>query len=288
MQRDVQAHEIKPTWPIPGELKWQAVNGYPMAYRDAGHGTPVVLVHGSAHDYRAWNAQFDVFTRNHRVIAVSLRHFYPERWEGTGDDFSVEQHAKDVAALVKKLDLEEVHLVGQSRGGSVVVEVAKRHPEVIRILVLADASIEMPVPETAEAKEAAEFVRSAIRTLQENLKIGDPVKAAEILADTIDGPGKWQGLSASIKDMLLTNIYTALGDKRRPVTSCDDVRKFDFPILLITADKSPKRFEFFYNEMRKCRGDLPPSTVIPDAGHAMHMDNPEAFNRVTLEFLSRH
>ena len=170
MRRDVHAQEIKPSWPIPSEMKWEAVNGYPMAYRDAGRGTPIVLVHGSTFDYRAWNAQFDVFSDVHRVIAVSLRHFFPERWDGVGDDFSIEQHAEDVAALIRKLNLGKVHLVGQSRGGAVVVEVAKSHPEVIRTLVLADASIEMPVPDTAEAKEAAEFTRKGIVALQTNLK----------------------------------------------------------------------------------------------------------------------
>jgi non-heme chloroperoxidase len=39
------------------ELKWEAINGCPMAYLDAGEGTPIVLVHGSTNDYRSWNAQ---------------------------------------------------------------------------------------------------------------------------------------------------------------------------------------------------------------------------------------
>jgi esterase len=183
------AQEIKPSWPIPSELKWEAVNGYPMAYRDAGNGTPIVLVHGSTNDYRAWNAQFNVFSETHRVIAVSLRHFYPERWDGVGTDFSIEQHAQDVAALIKKLNLGKVHLVGHSRGGAVVAEVAKSHPEVIRTLVLPDASIEMSMPETAEAKEAAGFTQKLIGTLQTNLKTGDPVKAAEVFVDMVNAPG---------------------------------------------------------------------------------------------------
>lgn len=287
MRRNDHAQVIEPSWPIPSGMKWEAVNGYPMAYREAGRGTPIVLVHGSTSDHRAWNAQFDVFSEAHRVIAVSLRHFYPERWDGVGDDFSIEQHASDVAALIEKLHLGKVHLVGQSRGGAVVVEVAKSHPEVIRTLVLADAAIQMPVPETAEGKAAAEFTRKSIATLQANLKTGDPIKAAEVYADMF-GPGTWQGLSEPVKEMLLTNIYTALAEKGRPLTTHDDVRKLDFPILLITADKSPKKYEFFYNEMRKCRNDLPPSIVIPNAGHPMHIDNPGAFNGAVLEFVSRH
>jgi hypothetical protein len=34
------AQEVRPNWPIPSELKWEAINGYRMAYRDAGEGTP--------------------------------------------------------------------------------------------------------------------------------------------------------------------------------------------------------------------------------------------------------
>lgn len=125
------AQVVKPSWPIPSDLKWEAVNGYPMAYRDAGGGTPIVLVHGSTNDYRIWNAQFGIFSATYRVVAVNLRHFYPERWDGTGTDFSVEQHAQDVVALINKLNLGKVHLIGHSRGGAVAVEVAKAHPEVI-------------------------------------------------------------------------------------------------------------------------------------------------------------
>ena len=281
------AQEVKPNWPIPSELKWEAINGYPMAYRDAGEGTPIVLVHGSTNDYRIWNSQFSVFSASYRVVAVNLRHFYPERWDGVGTDFSIEQHAQDVAALIKKLNLGKVHLVGHSRGGAVVIEVAKLHAEVIRTLVLPDASIEMPVPETAEAKQAGDFTKKLIGTLQENLKTGDPAKAAEVFVDMLNGPGAWLKIPEPMKEMFLANIYTALGDKDRPINTCADVMKFDFPVLLMTADKSPKKFEFFYNEMRKCR-EFPATVVIPNAAHGMQRLNADVFNNVTLEFLSKH
>jgi pimeloyl-ACP methyl ester carboxylesterase len=87
--------------------------------------------------------------------------------------------------------------------------------------------------------------------------------------------------------MFLANIYSALGDNDRPISTCDDVRKFDFPVLLMTGDRSPKKFEFFYNEMRKCR-EFPATVVTPNAAHGMQRLNPEVFNQVTLEFLSKH
>ncbi|MCK1406890.1 alpha/beta hydrolase [Bradyrhizobium sp. 76] len=287
MSTQAWAQDVKPNWPIPSELKWEAINGYPMAYRDAGEGVPIVLVHGSTSDYRIWNAQFSIFSETYRVVAVSLRHFYPERWDGTGADFSIEQHAQDVAALIKKLNLGKVHLIGHSRGGAVAVEVAKSHAEVIRTLVLPDGSIEMAVPETAEGKAAGDFTQKLIGTLQENLKTGDSAKAAEVFIDMLSGPGTWLRSPESMKEMVLANIYSALGDKHRPISTCAEVKKFDFPVLLMTADKSPKKFEFMYVEMRKCR-EFPATVVIPNAAHGMQRLNPVVFNQVTLEFLSQH
>ena len=69
----------------------------------------------------------------------------------------------------------------------------------------------------------------------------------------LSGPGTWVKFPEPAKEMVLVNIYSALGDKDRPISTCADVKKFDFPVLLMTGDKSPKKFEFFYNEMRKCR-----------------------------------
>lgn len=189
--------------------------------------------------------------------------------------------------MIKKLNLGNVHLVGHSRGGAVAVEVAKSHAEVIRTLVLVDGSIEMPVPETAEAKEAGDFTKKLIGTLQENLKTGDPTKAAEVFVDMLSGPGSWLRFPEPVREMFLANIYSALGDKDRPISTCTDVKKFDFPALLMTADRSPKKFEFMYNEMRKCL-EFPATVVIPNAARGMQRLNPDVFNKVTLEFLSKH
>jgi pimeloyl-ACP methyl ester carboxylesterase len=80
-------------WPLPEGIKSVEVNGYPMAYQESGSGTPLVLVHGSMNDYRCWNLQIPAFTAHYRVLAVSLRHYFPEPWDGQGDDFSIPQHA---------------------------------------------------------------------------------------------------------------------------------------------------------------------------------------------------
>ncbi len=125
---------VRCTWPLPDGIKLVDVNGYPMAYRENGSGTPLILVHGSMNDYRYWNSQTRAFAEQYRVIAVSLRHYFPEPWDGRGDDFSILQHADDVAEFMRRLNLGPVHLLGHSRGGAVVLNVAARHLELIRSL----------------------------------------------------------------------------------------------------------------------------------------------------------
>jgi pimeloyl-ACP methyl ester carboxylesterase len=70
------------------DVKKTRVNGYDMAYVEAGQGEPVVLVHGSLCDYRYWTLQMPAFSAAFRTISVSLRHYYPERWEGRATIFT--------------------------------------------------------------------------------------------------------------------------------------------------------------------------------------------------------
>ncbi len=283
----VRAEDVKPSWPMPPGVKWAPVNGYPMAYVEAGQGVPIVFVHGAMNDYRAFPGVFEQLAAGHRVIAVSLRHSYPESWNGKGDDFTTEQHAADVAALIRTLGLGKVHLLGHSRGGGVVVEVAKKSPDVIRTLILEDGAIDMPVSDTPEAKAAAEFSRKLTASLLSDLATKGPDQAAAGFVEGLNGAGAWAKTPPLTKEAILANIVTMTADKPRPMTTCDDVRKFDFPVLMMTGADSPPKFAYFYDEMRKCKL-FPATVVIPNAAHGMHRQNPEAFLRTTLAFIDQH
>src|SRR6188768_3487247 len=83
-----------------------------MAYLDVGRGPPLVCVHGSLCDFRIWSAVLGPLTTKHRVIAVSLRHFFPEHWDGAGDSYSIAQHVDDVIGFIEQFDSKPVDLMG--------------------------------------------------------------------------------------------------------------------------------------------------------------------------------
>jgi pimeloyl-ACP methyl ester carboxylesterase len=285
----VQHSESTAPWPLPPGLKSVSVNGYPLAYQEAGSGPPLVLVHGSLGDFRVWAAQVPAFAEQYRVLAISLRHYFPEPWNGQGGSFSIAQHAADVCAFIEALQLGKVHLLGHSRGGTVALVAAARKPSAIRSLILADASgAPSLLPDTAEGRATAREREVLFETLRRNLESGDKERAAREFADMLGGPGAWERRTPEQKQIALDNMATAFDPQDDPGLRVDDISGFNFPICLVCGERSPKRFHDMAEALRQCNGGIPEPQIIPNAAHAMHRENPAAFNRVVLDFLTNH
>ena len=193
------------------------VDGYPLAYQEAGDGIPLLLIHGSLIDYRAWASQIEAFAAAYRTIAVSLRHCYPERWNGRGGDFTVSRHADDLAAFIAGKALGPVHLVGHSRGGAVAVQLALRHPQNVRGLVLADpGGFEDLLPDTPDGRQMAEESATMFARLRDDLAAGDVLRAARAFVDALGGAGTWDRCTPEQKQILLDNIATGPAGAERP------------------------------------------------------------------------
>ncbi|MGE8588137.1 MAG: alpha/beta fold hydrolase, partial [Alcaligenes sp.] len=81
-------------------LQTALIGGYAMSYTEYGSGVPLVLVHGSLSDCRYWKSQMAPLGKSFRVLAVCLRRYWPETWDGEGEGFSIEQHAADVLEFI--------------------------------------------------------------------------------------------------------------------------------------------------------------------------------------------
>jgi esterase len=269
-------------------VKTMRVNGYDLAFVERGSGVPVVLVHGSLSDYRSWAAQMGPLGARYRVIALSLRHFYPERWDGKGDDFSIEQHARDVASFIEGLNAGRVHLIAHSRGGNVGLHVAKLHPELLRSLVLADASgLEVLLPKTQAGESDAASGAAARKKLQQRLLAGEVDRGLAEYADFTTGPGTWAASPEESRQVRRDNAWTIIGDVGRPQTTCAEGAKITMPTLLINGEVSPVRYRQMFDAFQECLKDRE-RVFIPKASHAMFRTHPDAINASVLKFLDRN
>jgi pimeloyl-ACP methyl ester carboxylesterase len=264
------------------------INGYDMAYLDVGQGPPLVCVHGSLCDFRIWSAVLGPLTRKHRVIAVSLRHFFPEHWDGVGDTYSIAQHVDDVIGFIEKLGAGPVDLMGHSRGGHISFRVAQRRPDLLRRLILAepggelDATLDPEVKPGAPSPLAARFKVSA-----DLIAAGDIDGGLAFFMEAIEGPGAWARLPATPKQLLRDNAMTLIGQVRdnRPPFSRADAESIRTPTLFIGGAKTrgllPKVLHTLAAHVKGSK-----TAMIPGATHPMFEQAPQKYCEIVLDFLA--
>jgi pimeloyl-ACP methyl ester carboxylesterase len=263
------------------------VNGYDMAYLEVGHGPPLVCVHGSLCDFRIWSAVLGPLTRKHRVIAVSLRHFFPEHWDGVGETYSIGQHVADVIGFIEKLDTGPVDLMGHSRGGHVSFRVAQRRPDLLRRLILAEPGGELDATLDPAFKPGPSPLAARIAASAETIAGGDVEGGLTLFFDAIEGPGAWKRLPATPKQLLRDNAYTLLGQVRdkRPPFSKSDAEAIKLPTLFIgganTKGALPHVLHTLAAHVAHSR-----TAMIPNTTHPMFEQAPQKYCEIVLEFLA--
>ena len=116
------------------------VNGLRMYYEIHGSGDPVVLIHGAfmaiSDDFH-WTEWIGELSKTRKVIAIEMQGH--GRTADTGRDFTYDNLADDVAALLDQLKIAKADLIGYSLGGGVALNCAVRHPDKVRKVVVMSA-----------------------------------------------------------------------------------------------------------------------------------------------------
>jgi esterase len=260
------------------------VNGYDMAYLEVGQGPPLVCVHGTLGDFRTWYSVIGPLSKRHRVISVSLRHFYPEHWDGLSDDYRMAQHVADVIAFIEQIDPKPVDLMGHSRGGHISFRVAQARPELLRKLVLAepggdlDASIDPTAPPS---------ILTRMAEYSERVRAGDIEGTLKNFVDGIDGEGSWARLPAAAKQQLRDNVGTLIGqvhEARKPFSKAD-AEAIRTPTLFIGGADTKGSLAVVHRELAKHVAGSK-TALIEGSKHWMFEQDPEGYSRVVTEFLA--
>jgi pimeloyl-ACP methyl ester carboxylesterase len=263
------------------------VNGTDMAYLEVGRGPPLVCVHGALGDFRTWSAVLGPLSKKRRVIAVSLRHFFPEHWDGVGDTYSIAQHVADLIAFIEQLDEKPVDLMGHSRGGHISFRLAQRRPDLLRKLALVepggdlDASLD-PAVTPGASQFTGGFTAAAAR-----ISAGDIDAGMQFFFDTVEGDGAWARLPEARRQQSRDNAFTLVGQVRdkRPPYSRLDAEQIRMPTLFIGGADTKGLLP---QVLHALAAHVPDSrkAIIPGTGHWMFEQAPQRFCEIVLEFLA--
>ncbi|MFH1279186.1 MAG: alpha/beta hydrolase [Candidatus Eisenbacteria bacterium] len=264
---------------MPSMLTWDV----DTAYETAGEGEPIVFIHGSTLDMRAWTPQWRVFGRAARVIRYDLR--------GHGESsspktpYSAENYDLQLRTLLDALRISRATLVGHSFGASIALQFALQRPTRVSALVLANPSVwGAPIPEGSlyAGREHPRFdpgvvydPRDAKEALKSWLDFGvfEATKRNETAYYTVESivlshkGGPW-GENARVA---LPDIYERLGEIR-------------VPTLIISGEEEDP----YYRETARGAGErIAGARVVTfsGSGHATPLEKGADFNRRVLDFL---
>ncbi len=251
---------------------------YPLAYTQAGSGTPLVLIHGSLCDYRYWRWQIPALGAHCHVLAPSLRGYWPDAFTAENAAFNVEQHARDLIAFIRLSSPgQPVHVLGHSRGAHVALELACNAPDLVRSLTLADPGFRID-----EQGSAPTFQHEVV----EQLRQGNVEAALMQFIDSVNGAGTWRHMVSWFKTMVRDNAGTLLSQIHE-AGRCFDVtraRQINCPVLLLGGEQSPPRYGHVLDALQPHFANAQRSSIAL-ASHGMNLANPKAFNQRVLQFL---
>ncbi len=119
----------------PIESGYADVNGLKMYFEVYGNGKPIVLLHGSYMNIHLnWQHFIPLLAKDRKVIVAEMQGH--GRTKDISREFSYEGMADDVSDLLKHLKIDSADILGYSMGGGVAFQVAVRHPEQVRRLVI--------------------------------------------------------------------------------------------------------------------------------------------------------
>ncbi|MGH2554689.1 MAG: alpha/beta fold hydrolase [Actinomycetota bacterium] len=246
-----------------------STDGIPVCYEVHGTGAPaLIFVHGWSCDRSYWSHQVSYFAGRYQVVAIDLG---GHGESGVGRQaWTMPAFGDDVLAVVEKLGLGELVLIGHSMGGDVIVEAALHLAGRVVGLVWADVYSSLGEPRTPEQIEQfrAPF-REDFVTATRDLVRGMFVPSSD--AGLVD----WvvTDMSAAPPEIAVDALQHAISNERAILAG---LRELKVPIVAINPDYRP-------TDIEALRRHGVESVLMPGVGHFLMMEDPETFNRLLDE-----
>ena len=260
------------------------LGGRRIYFEEHGEGDPVLLVNGLGADHTAWALQTDFLKEHFRVIVFDNPGVGQS--EGPPGPYTSALFADVAAGLLRHLGIERAHVVGASMGGIIAQEIALRHTELVRSLVL-----------HCTWGSCDAYLAALFRSWQVLARAVDQLERARAIWLWVFTP-RWyrerpDALAESerlVRENPFPQGAEAFCDQSEACIShdaLDELGRITAPTLITVGDSdllTPAYHSFAIKER------MPKALlhVWPDMGHAPFWEIPDEFNRLNYVFLKAH
>jgi pimeloyl-ACP methyl ester carboxylesterase len=243
-------------------------DGVQLYYETHGEGPGLLLTHGFSATCQMWKGQIDALAPHFTVITWDMRGHGQSDYPDDPSAYSEEATVADMAALLDQVGAHSAVIGGLSLGGYMSLAFHRAYPERTRALLIIDTG---PGYKNSEARQGwnANALARADRYDREGL--GDLSGASAEVREAHHRDAT--GLARAARGMLTQR-------DPRVIESLPDIR---VPSLIIVGENDTPFLAASDYMAAKIPGAQ--KVVIPNAGHAANIDNPEAFNAALTGFL---
>jgi pimeloyl-ACP methyl ester carboxylesterase len=270
------------------EMPYATSGSIGLYYEEAGSGTPLIFAHEFGGDLYSWEPQIRYFSRRYRCIAYNARGWPPSD-VAPGAEANTESHAtEDLVAILRHLEVSSAHIVGLSMGAHAALLTGIRTPHVARSVTIAG----LGYGSDAATREQFEQDTNVFADRFDALGTRDAIQPYAINPYRVQyqnkDPRGWEEFRRRFEEHSAIGSASALRGvtlRRTRVHDMEaDLRKLRVPLLVVTGDEDEPCLAPSLFIKRTCLSAS--LAVLPSTGHAVNLEEPDAFNRLLLEFLT--
>ena len=264
-------------------------NGVRLYYEEAGKGTPIVFVHEFADDLYGWEPQIRYFSRRYRCVAFNARGYPPSDVPKSASKYSQAIATADVANVMRHLKIRKAHIIGCSMGGYATVHFGLTYPRMALSLTAIGVGF------GSDPDKRAQFMRDNAVMIKRFLELGtkEAIRPYQVGPSRVQFQNKDPRAFAHFctefaKHSALGSANTLTGVQGRRPTIYSLERKFrqlKVPLHMVSGDEDDNCLEPGIFIKRVCPSAT--LTVVAGTGHAVNLEEPALFNRITAEFLAQ-
>jgi pimeloyl-ACP methyl ester carboxylesterase len=262
-------------------------DGVKLYYEETGSGTPIVFVHEFAGDFRSWEPQVRHFARRHRCVVYNARGWPPSEVPDDVARYSQARARDDVRCVLDHLAIDKAHIVGLSMGGFATLHFGLTYPDRALSLVVAGAGYGAERDQRERFREeavviAAKLEREGMAAFAEAYAYG-PTRVQFENKDP-RGFAEFKAMLAEHSAKGAANTQLGIQRERPSLYDLEDgLKKLTVPTLVLNGDEdwpclAPGVF---------LKRAIPSAAlqIIPNAGHTINIEEPDAFNAALRDFI---